>query len=260
MIRLLRGLLGWLWWVALPVRRATAWANLQEALPQGRPADLRRAVGIVAVGYLEMIVGRRPRVVGVEHLPPGGGVALMGHGGAWDLSLVEMGHHAPVTVFVKTPSSPTAARFIRRHRERAGLELLGTEGTMERAYAALEEGRLVIFFVDQRHNTGVPVPFFGRPAWTSPAFASMVWRKRPPVVGLWPTVDAAGRHVLQITPVPLTVPDDRDDAIASLTTAAQAWVEAQVRRAPGAWWWLHRRWRVPPGQVEPTPGGGMPGR
>ena len=245
MSRLARWLLGWLWWLAVPVRRRVAQANLRASLPDAPDAHLRRAVGVVAWGYVELMLGRDAVVAPRHALPRGGGVAILAHGAAWDLALVALGRRRPVTVFVKTPSNPLAARFIRWQRGRSDLELLPVSGSMGRAYEALDAGRLVVFFLDQRHNDGVPADFLGRPALTSPAFASMVWRRRPSVVGLWPRLGPDGRHHLDVEPLDLGVPEDRDAAIEAITQASQDWLSAKVRAHPDGWWWLHRRWRHP---------------
>ena len=51
--------LGALWWWVLPVRRATAVAQLHAALPDADPGPvLRHAVGSAAFGYLELMAGR----------------------------------------------------------------------------------------------------------------------------------------------------------------------------------------------------------
>ena len=253
MSALARWLLGWLWWWVLPVRKAVARDNLAQAFPDRGPADLRRAVGAVAWGYVELLIGRDAVVSPRHALPRAGGIGLIAHGGNWDIGLVALGRRRPVTVFVKTPSNPLAARFIRAMRGRSDLELLGVSGTMERAYAALDEGRLVLFFLDQRHNDGLPADFLGRPAWTSAAFAAMAWRTRAPVVGLWPRLAADGTHHLDVEPLDLAVPADRAEALVALTQASQDWLSAKVRQHPDGWWWLHRRWRAPPGATPSGP-------
>ena len=244
MTRLARALVGWLWWWVVPVRKAEAVANLTTALPGVAPGPLlRRAVGVVLWSYVELALGVQARVTGPP-IPPGA-IGLLAHGTAWDPGLLALGRAVPTTVFVNEPTARWAARFITRKRRDAGLELLSGTGSFARGRAALSEGRLVVFALDQRHNAGIPVPFLGRPAWTSAAFAVLAQETRAPVFGLWPCLDASGRHVLRAEPLALEVPETREEGVPHLTRQALDWYAKRVTAEPGGWWWLHRRWKKP---------------
>lgn len=234
-------LLGWIWWVVLPLRKRLAVDNFRAAFPDEDPTTLRRTVGELAWSYGELLLGRRARVEGVEHLA-NGTIALAGHFPGWDMALVSLAEAAPVTIFVREPHDALPRWVIRRLREEAGAELLPPRGSQARAYAALEEGRTVIFVQDQRHDPGLAVDFLGRPARTSAGFAAMVHRTRRPVVRVTQAREDGG-WVVRIHPLDLSVPDDRDAALPALTQASQDAYAAEIRRRPWAWWWLHDRWR-----------------
>lgn len=233
---------GWLWWTALPVRKRLAVSNYLAAFPDRDPAELRDTVGEMVVSYLDLIRGRRAKLFDIELLKHGG-IALAGHGVSWDLGLISAAEVVPVTIFVKTPANPLAAAIIQRLRARADLELLPPRGSMEAAYAALDRGRVVAFVQDQRHNSGVPVPFFGRPARTSAAFAAMAWRTRAPLFGAWPSREPDGAYHARIERLDWAIPEEREAAIERLTAASAAWYESKIRARPRAWLWLHDRWR-----------------
>lgn len=239
-------LLGWVWWLLLPIRRSVAWNNLQQAIPGASAHRLRHAVGSVAWGYLELLVGPEVDWRGLE-AARGGAVLFTAHLGPWDPCLVEAARIAPLTVFLKVPSSGAAAWAVRRLRMRPGvdLEALPVKDAMEAAHKALQRGRLIVFVLDQRHNAGIPVDFFGRPAWTSAAFAAMVHRHRPRLFASHQWRDASGRLHARAVPLDWSVPEDRTEAIQALTARSQQWIEARVRETPGDWWWLHKRWKRP---------------
>lgn len=238
-------LLGWLWWTLLPVRKRLAVSNYRACFPERDPGELRRTVGELVAGYLDLLRGRRAELRGAELLREGG-LVLAGHGGAWDLCLISVAAQVPITVFVRTPTNPLAARLLARLRARAGdLELLPPRGSQQAAYSALARGRVVVFVQDQRHNAGISVPFFGRPALTSPAFAAMAWRSRAPLFGAWQGREPDGRHWLQIERLPWAIPEDRDEAVRTLTESSQRHYEQKIRQRPWSWLWLHDRWKVP---------------
>jgi KDO2-lipid IV(A) lauroyltransferase len=233
--------LGWTWWLILPVRKRMARANLLAAFPDADAGQLRRTVGGVAWGYIELLFGRGAQVDGAEQVPPGS-ICIGGHSGSWDLILLAVARVVPTTIFVKTPSNPVAAWVIGKLRARVDLELLPPHDSMQAAYAALEAGRMVIFVQDQRHNRGIEVPFLGRPARTSAAFASMLHRTRAPVVGLWQERNASG-HRAWLERLEIHIPENREEAIESLTRESQDYYGGRIADNPPNWWWLHNRWK-----------------
>lgn len=252
-------LLGWLWWTVLPVRKRAALSQLRASGLDCPPGPtLRRAVGSAALGYLELLLGRRARWHNTETVAAAisgrGGICLAGHGGAWDLAMVSCAHHLPLTVYVREPSSAVARRALLWLRERTGadLELLPPGGGLADAERALARGRLVVLVQDQRHNGGLPVPFFGRPAWTSAGFAVLAHRHPGlPLFGAWQRRTDSGLVEGIFEQLHWERPTARAEAVAELTARSQQWVEGKVRGAPADWWWLHKRWKVPPGATVP---------
>ena len=144
-------IIGWIWWLICPVRKRVAIENYQLAFPDRPIGELRQCVGEMVWGYIELALGKRAVVHGSEQVTTGG-LCLAGHGGAWDLALISAAHRIPITIFVKTPTNPLVAWWIRRVREESGLELLPPHSSAIAAYRALKRGRLVVFVQDQRHN------------------------------------------------------------------------------------------------------------
>jgi KDO2-lipid IV(A) lauroyltransferase len=234
--------LGWLWWTVLPVRRNEAVAAYRAAFPDRDPRELRRNVGAVVASYAGLLVGRRAEVVGWE-LAEGGAIALAGHFAAWDLALLSAARHVPATIAVREPTNRLIARVIRHLRAKEGVELLPPRGSMAALTAALERGRTVVLVQDQRHNDGLDVPFFGRPARTSAAFAALVRRTDRPVVGVWQEWRPDGRLVVRFER--LECPPRDAATVDALTAFSQQFYERHIREQPWAWWWLHRRWKRP---------------
>ncbi len=235
---------GWLWWWVLPVRKRLAIDNFQHAFPERDVGELRRCVGELVMGYVDLALGRRAVVHGAELLSRGG-ICLAGHGGAWDLGLISAGSDIRATIFVRTPANRLAAWWITRCRRRSGLELLPPSGSALSAYRALRNGRMVVFVQDQRHNQGICVQFFGRQAWTSRGFGVLAARTGAPLFGAWQWRDEDGQHHIQLERLQLDIPDDPDAAVVALTEASQRFYEEKIRQRPHSWLWLHDRWRNP---------------
>ena len=236
-------LIGWLWWWCVPVRKRLAIANFEAAFPDRSASILRQTVGEMVWGYIDLAVGKRATLHGTDHIR-NGGICIAGHLGAWDLALISLAERIPCTIFVRTPANPLIARWIRRLRLRAGLQLLDPSDSLSDAHRALHQGRLVIFVQDQRHNSGVSVPFFGRPALTSCGFGALASRTKAPLFGAHQWRDSSGQHHVQIEPLILDISADHQQAVIDLTHATQRFYENRIKAKPHSWLWLHDRWRA----------------
>ena len=243
----------WLWWCIVPIRKAVAIDGFSRAFPDLPVGpNLRRASAELVMGYLELLSEtRRPRVVMTvegadmiqEHIDRRQGFILVaGHFGSWDLlgPMVCRQEALPATVVVKTPKWKPAADFIDRLRRNFGMGLLPPRGSFPEIMEELASGRIVVFLLDQRYGKGIPVPFFGRPAWTSPAVAVAVQRSAVPVFGLDYWREGIGEHHARFTG-PLEMVGD----IETDTATIQGFCETCIRERPHGWLWLHDRWREP---------------
>lgn len=112
-----------------------------------------------------------------------------------------------------------------------------------RALALLKRGGHVAIMMDQKQNEGIPVPFFGRDAMTTPAVAQFALRLKLPVI---PTrtvrLDGARFRVDVEPPLMFERSGDHDADVAALTAKITQVVERWVREHPEQWLWVHRRW------------------
>ena len=152
-----------------------------------------------------------------------GAILIGGHFGSWDLldPMVCRQLSLPATVVVKTPGAKAAADLVERIRLAFGMELLPPRGSFDAILDALGNGRFVTFLLDQRYKRGIPIEFFGRPAWTTRAVAVAVERSGAPVYGLCYWRTGIGRD----------------------TRTIQEFYETSIRERPHSWLWLHDRWK-----------------
>lgn len=241
-------LVAWLWWWCVPVRRSVAVANLRRALPELDPGPtLRASVADLTLGLLEWV--RRDPVhvewTGLEQVQracaQGGTLLLSGHCAGFEAALSQAPGLLGVTVsaFARLPSNAAVRARVVELRERCGLVLLPPHGSMAQGIQALEDGGMLAFALDQRRNQGLPIEFFGHPAWTSPGLAAAHRKTGAPVFAAWAVREGPGRLRARIEPLPMS------GDVAADTALATAWIEARIREAPTGWLWLHDRWRTP---------------
>lgn len=246
--------LTWLWYTVVPIRKAVAVRNYRHAFP-GRPhgPDLRRMMQGLLLGYFELFHEmRRPGRIRVSyrgadtllaHLASGKGAFLLAaHYGSWDLlgPMTNRDLQLPASTVVKVPHQKAAAALIERIRRAMTMELLPPRDCMAAIYAQIEQGRVIVMLLDQRHNRGIPVPFFGRPAWTSPAMAAAAAKTGAPVFTLHYYRVGTAEHVVEVGG-PLSLSGE----LAADTAQFQQAYETEIRRRPHNWLWMHDRWRAP---------------
>ncbi len=196
-----------------------------------------------ASGRVE-VVGRERLVALAREKRPA--VLISGHFANWEVMaacIVDSGLDCQITY--RAANNPYVDRRIKEGRARYGVRLFapkGSDGSRE-LLAALAKGEAVAFLNDQKFNGGVAAPFFGRPAHTAFASTRLALRfdavMQPMVVERLP---GARFRVIVPEPIRLQNTGDRERDLRAGVEKINAFVEAQVRRRPAEWFWVHRRW------------------
>jgi Kdo2-lipid IVA lauroyltransferase/acyltransferase len=186
-----------------------------------------------------------------------GTIFITAHIGNWELMAAA---HAlrgdPMLLLARPLENPHFEVRIRNLRSRGGNAVVSTDegpDTVRRILAHLEENGAVGILADQspQRKRGVPVPFFGKLAWSHRGPASMALRSGAAVIPVFIHPDAEGRgySIRAGEELPLLRTGDRDEDVRLLTAAMQAAIEDEVRRAPEHWFWIHRRWKRSPDRI-----------
>ncbi len=247
--------------------RSVALANLACAFPE-RPHSWRRRVARACFEQAgrtvtELMWGPRLRqepeperivdIAGLELLQRAlqqgrGALLASAHYGNWEITGLALALRGFPLVSVARPlDDPDLDRLLVALRCATGGRVLPKARALRGILRALREGSVVAILADQntlRHEA-VFVPFFGRPAATTPVLAHVHLRTGAPVLPAFP-VPRDGGYTLVIEP-PLRAPEgDRRARIVGLTAALTRRIEERVRERPEAWSWMHDRWRERP--------------
>ena len=107
-----------------------------------------------------------------------------------------------MSIVVRPADNPFLDRELRAMRERFGNTVIPKRGAARRMLEMMRDrGRLGIL-IDQRvqEREGIAVPFFGRPALTSPILARLSLRTGAPVVPLTVYPEPGGRYRVVVRP------------------------------------------------------------
>ncbi len=244
--------------------REIALRNMALALPETDEAERRRLAGecfrhfgaalcdaISATRFNPTELCHLYTLEGWEHLDEaerlGKGLFLLtAHLGFWELSPPLIGlTRGPMSIVVRPADNPFLDRELRAMRERFGNTVVPKRGAARRMLEVMRDrGRLGIL-IDQRvqEREGIVVPFFGRPALTSPILARLSLRSGTPVVPLTVYPEPGGRYrVVVREPILPPAGESGDEAVLALTRRYLEIAEEDIRGHPAMWLWMHRRW------------------
>ncbi len=266
---------GRLWRLFAPFNRRhkRALANLAIAFPEKSPGE-RRAIAramwenlgrvMAETMQIDRIVAEPDRIQlepGTERVfarykdKMGSAIGVTLHMGNWELAAWPMtvAGNNPAAVY-RSVNNPYVDRYLRGLRSDLYPGGLLGKG---RVNGSREEGqktaRLITDFVrrggrlglvcDLYDRTGIPVPFFGKPA-PSVAIAGMIARR----VGarIWLSrcrrVGRQSRFTIEIKELKVARTASAAADVTSVTAAMQRQFEAWIRENPEQWMWSNRRW------------------
>jgi KDO2-lipid IV(A) lauroyltransferase len=233
----------------------TAERNLARALPEmsddARARTLMDAwenFGRTMAEYpvLPSLDMSRIELVGHERLAAlaaAGSPAILagGHLGNWEIVPIAAARMMkPLTIVYRPPNNPLVDEIIGRIRGSytSGMAPKGAAGARQ-VMAALKQGQHVFMVVDQKINTGLEVPFFGRGAFTGPAVVRFAARFGCPVFPIRTERLEGCRFRMTVgEPWIFTPEDDEHRALAQINARLEDWIRAR----PGQWLWMHKRW------------------
>ena len=249
----------------VPIRRRIVFENLARAFPEKSEAERRaiardcyRQLGRIFAEVIFMpslsadetakLVRLRNKDLIDGIFAQGKGIIwCMSHMGNWEL----IGFTGKRNGYVVNAITKALKGVINQqiHATRKGLFAeLPARDSFEQGVEVLRKNQALALIIDQ-HRSGdkaVVVDFFGRPAATSPSPALFNLRSGAPVVTGWMTLGPDDVYDIWARG-PYEVPEA--ETLAERLQLHTQWLasdlEQFIRKQPGDWYWVHRRWKIP---------------
>lgn len=251
---------------ALGIRRRVTLDNLRHAFPEKTDDERRRiargAYENMALAAVEAVtshlisdaelaeaVDDREMAEALERVKTAQPTLLASaHLGSWELFAEVMSRKGYAFAAVVRPLEGAFNARVVEERQRAGVQLILQRGALRAMLKKLHAGLTVVQLVDQvvAHPHGVFVPFFGRPASTTPSVAAAALRTGAPIYVVATVREGARLRVRCEGPLAFSPSGDFRADVEALTGQLTAVLERWIREAPEQWLWLHRRWKVQP--------------
>lgn len=187
----------------------------------------------------------------VESRHKGRAILFTAHLGAWELTsfgLALFGH--PFSFLVRRIDNPKIEELVDRVRIRFGnqtVDKLAAARSMVRILR--NNGRLGLLpDLNTLDDEAIFVDFFGVPAATNFIMAKLALRTESPIIPIFaPWSEEKRKYLLIVEPaVSIEPTGDEENDVCQLTTRLSQVIENQIRRYPGQWLWIHKRWKTRP--------------
>ena len=225
------------------------------------PRFIRKVYESVARGFIEMLmlprlmkcnqVSRYVTLVRYDTfdrcLKEGRGViVIIGHLGNWEIGgLASTLAGYPLYSLNRPIDNPWIDRYLMRFRTQTGQHMIARDRALGEMIRALQKNKMLVVQVDQdARQVGVFVNFFGRPASTHRAPATLSLKYKAPVVLVDTYREGLMNYAVCTDPIYPDPYRDRPDPVKALTQAYSDAFEACVRRHPEQWFWMHDRWKT----------------
>jgi KDO2-lipid IV(A) lauroyltransferase len=260
--------------LALSRRRPLMLGNLARAFPEKSRLEIewiaRESVENLGAAIFELLtltrwsaedLKARVSYGGVENLEAaralGKGVILLSaHFGSWELGALAAGLLGqPISSVVRPLDNPGLEAELARRRTRFGNGVIAKKEALREMLKAMRENETVAILIDQNvmPDEAVFVPFFGRPAATTPSVALLQRKTGAAVVPVFTWPEGNGRYRLVFERPILAeefaaIEGGRGEQVRAATARYARVTEDAIRKQPAAWLWLHDRWKTrPPG-------------
>lgn len=172
-------------------------------------------------------------------------IIFSGHIANWEITALTVGWTtAPPALVYRAPNNPLIEGLLSKVRGDATATLIpkGAGGARE-IMRTLRNGGFVMMAVDQKMNTGLAIPFFGRDAMTGEAIARLALRYECSIVPMvTERLDGCRFRVTFEEPWQMDPSAESEDQVESILRRVNETLERWIKARPGQWLWLHNRW------------------
>ena len=182
-------------------------------------------------------------------------ILFTAHLGAWELTsfgLALVGH--PFTFLVRRMDNPQIEQFVDRVRIRFGNQTIDKQSAARSMLKILRAGETALGLLPDLNtldDEAIFVDFFGVPAATTFIVAKLSVRTGAPLVPVFAPWSEEKKKFLLIVEPPISIEPSGDEEadVRLLTTKLSLRIENEIRKYPGQWLWIHKRWKTrPPGE------------
>jgi len=176
-----------------------------------------------------------------------GGILLSAHFGNWELGAFSFGlfYNSPITIVVKEQRNKFVSDLFNQYRTSGNNTIVKMDNAAKEMIATVKNGGIVGILADQAAdpNKDVFINFFGRPAVTFEAPATLALRYNVPIILIFSIRQNDGNYKVVIEKLDIGSLTNTSENRRLVMTKYNESLERLIRKYPGMWSWQHKRWK-----------------
>ena len=173
-------------------------------------------------------------------------IVTVSHFANWELMGVSAASAGfPIHAIARPVKNPFVYNYIKHLRGITGLKTVDKAGAARATIKLLKQNQMVAILIDQHERQGgIWVDFFGRKACTTSLVATLALKYDVSVIPTYFYREEPERSVLYFgEPFPVIRTGNYEADVVANTQQYVSHIEGKIRKRPGDWLWMHRRWR-----------------
>jgi KDO2-lipid IV(A) lauroyltransferase len=178
-----------------------------------------------------------------------GVILVTAHYGSWEIAPFFVSQLGRLKVIARALDNKLLEKELLKLRTRQGAEVIYKHQATKQILQSLRAKEMVAFLIDQnvQKHQAVFVDFFGRQTATTPSLAAFFLKTQSPIVPLFCVPTSSLHYQIQILePLKIELEGDYNQQVLKITQICTKIIEAQIRKNPEYWFWLHNRWKTRP--------------
>ena len=180
-----------------------------------------------------------------------GVIALGSHLGAFTILGTRLAMEGyPFNIIINVENFPKIWRRLEYFQRRLGQKAFPPKpiaASLKKSLNCLRRNEILYLIADEQQIIGgLPVPFFGKTAYTPPGPAMFSLKTGAPILPMFVVREKGIPQTLFIgSPIEMEVTSDQKKDTEMLTAKFTKAIEDSIRQYPSQWPWLNRRWKLP---------------
>lgn len=181
-----------------------------------------------------------------------GVILFTAHYGSWEIAPFFVSQLGKLKVIARALDNEFLEKELLKLRTHQGAGVIYKHQATKQILQSLRAKEMVAFLIDQnvQKHQAVFVDFFGRQTATTPSLAAFFLKTQSPIVPLFCFPTSSLHYKIQILePLKIDFKEDYDQQVLKITQICTKIIEAQIRKNPAFWFWLHNRWKTRPDKM-----------
>jgi len=259
------GLLTFIFYYLIPIRKTTVLENLTNAFPEYDEKKIRSIAyntyksfltAFIEILYLSKISRKQletavncpnKELIETKFKEGKGVILLSAHFGNWEYVAASVAAqlNLPFSVVVKPQRNPYVSDWLNMVRTRWNNDIVSLGLSIRKTYQTLKEKKIVAMVADQRGSQeSIKVEFFGRKVSVHVGPAVLALKTGAPILCGIPVRQKDYSYKLVMHEISKdNLPEDNEEKIIELSQRHTSYLESFIRKHPEQWLWMHKRWK-----------------